>query len=162
MTRRILSEQTLQFVVPGKPLSSGSPRGRKKLKEEGLHDRQGANGYRSLISMIAKVAIAEQGWELADSEPCYLLVTIYLGGGAIVVPSRQKPLWEGKVLPTRRPTCSKILQHVMAALKGLAWKEDRQVVGVLIAKKYRKQEGVEVLVGKPKDWRELNHDLRNA
>ena len=158
MTRRILSEQTLEFVIPGKPLGSGSPVGSRKLIKQGIHNRQGADGYRSLISMIAKTAIAEQGW----NEPCYILVTIYLGNMKNLNKKQRAAFWESEALPTRRPTCSKILQHVMAALKGLAWKDDRQVVGVLVAKKYRKEEGVEVLLGYPKNWRELNHDLRNA
>lgn len=164
MTRRILSEQTLEFVVPGRPLQGGAPRNRVQLKEEGVHDKLGAEGYMNLIKMIAKVAMATQKWEMLKTEPVYILITVYLcrHDTGYTRPETQRAIKKGTYLPIQKPDVNRIMTLVIKALKGLAWANNKQLVGLLVTKKYSKDEGVEVLVGSPKTWRELNHDLRNA
>lgn len=159
---RIFSEKTLEFVIPGRPLTAGAPNKQKMLKEQGLHSRQGAKGYKSLIAMIAKTAVVNQGWEMTADKPYYILVTIYLGAGSVHGKAKTEKLFKSGVLPTRRPSCNRILNLITSTLSGIVWTSLQQVVGVLVVKKYSKEEGVEVLVGSPKNWRELNHDLRNA
>lgn len=164
MTRRILSEKTLEFVIPGRPLQGGAPRNRVKLKEEGVHDKLGAEGYINLIKMIAKAAMAMQKWEILKTKPVYILITVYLyrHDTNYTRPETQMAIKKGTYLPMQKPDINRIMVLVVKALKGLVWANNKQLVGFLVTKKYSKEEGVEVLVGSPNTWRELNHDLRNA
>lgn len=163
MTRRILSEKTLEFVIPGRPLVTGSPKNRaKRAKNE--HELRGAQSYKALIKMVAKAAIATQGgWELDIEQPYYILITINVGAGKVWASGEKQKLWSGEKLATRSPDTDRILGLILRSLAGLVWVKKRQVVGSLVVKKYnKKEEGVEVLIGCPNNWRELNHDLRNA
>lgn len=162
MTRRILSEKTLEFVIPGRPLGRGAHPNRA-TREKDEHAMRGADSYKTLVKMIGKYAALEQGWQLDITQSYYILMTINLGAGSVQKVGRKEKLWSGEKLATRAPDADRILSLILNALTGIVWVKKRQVVGILVAKKYnKKEEGVEILVGSPKNWRELNHDLRNA
>lgn len=162
MPYRFFSEKTLEFVIPGRPLGKGAPTHRA-TRGENEHDLRGPESYKALIKMVGKYATLEQGWELNIDEAYYVLITINLGAGAINGGGQRRKLWAGEKLATRAPDTDRILSLILNALAGIVWVKKRQVVGALVVKKYnKKEESVEVLVGSPKNWRELNHDLRNA
>lgn len=164
MPYRFFSEKTLEFVIPGRPLQQGAPRNRVELQKEGLHDTMGEGGYINLIRMVAKAAVVAQKWEIGANEPVYVVVTIYLDrhNTTFIKPEIRKMIKRGTLLPIQRPDVNRISELVIKALKGIVWANNKQLVGLLVTKKYNQEEGVEVLVGNPKTWRELNHDLRNS
>lgn len=162
MAKRISSKKTLKFVIPGRPLCSGSPANRR-LRAPEEREKNGANSYRALVAMCAKCAVIEQEWEVVPDEPLYILLTINLGPGRVCRIVQQEKMWRGEILPTREPSVDRLVRVIMGALKDIVYTARRQVVGLLTVKRYTKNEQcVEVLVGRPSNWGELNHDLRNA
>lgn len=164
MTKRFLSDKTIEFVVAGQPPTQGSVRGRNEAEENGSC-RNGINEFKSLVIMCAKNAIAEQGWELDSSNACYVVLTVNLKPNS----TQQRTLKKLKkrelanVFPLRTPTLDRILTAVTVALEGVLYEKREQVIGTTVLKKYNMERGsVEVLVGVAKTWSELNYDLRNA
>lgn len=159
--KRICSEQTLEFVIPGRPIC----RGYRKWKNGEGSVKNNVDAYTAVVTMIAKTALASQNWEYSDVDPVYIVITINLASpiGNASKATREL-MWRGKILPTRYPTADRILKIIMYALEGIAYKGCKQVVGVSVVKRYGKKdaESVEVLIGKPKNWSELNNDLRNS
>lgn len=162
--KRICSEQTLEFVIPGRPVCKGTRNSRRIASGLDEGGATTANGYKSLIRMCAKAAIAARGgWEYTTKSAFYVVITIYVGPEGRVLKSVENDMYKGKILPVREPRVDNIATYVMEALLGITWDRKAQVVGLLVAKKYNKtRQSVEVLIGNPKNWRELNNDLRNA
>lgn len=161
---RISSEQHIQFVVPGRPCCKGAPNNRRVLKRLDESGAMTADGYKTLIRLCALNAIAERGgWEYTRDSAFYVLITIYLGPGCNTSKAIQDDMYKGRRLPVREPRVDNIAKYILDSLLGICWERKSQVVGMLVAKKYvKKRQSVEVLIGNPKSWRELNNDLRNA
>lgn len=163
MPRRIFSNKVLQFTIPGRALCIGATESRFRSENHGESQRLGEKGYIAIARFSAKSAVVEQGWEMVDDEPIYMIVTINVGPGSVMRRLPREKMWRGETLATREPRLSNILQMLMTAFTGVVWKKKAQVVGSLLVKKYTKgSQCVEVLIGRPKNWGELNHDLRNA
>lgn len=153
MPCRYLSEKQLAFTVPGRPLCQGALNG----KQGG-----GPEAYKAVVRLACKYAMAAQNWQYAKDEPLYLVLTVCVGTANARTKQTAQQMLKGEVLATRRPNVTRIGKVVVEALKGLAFANERQIVALLVVKRHTKQERIEVLLGVPKDFRELTYDIRNA
>lgn len=164
---RIVSER-MEYTIPGRAIVKGSPPGRA-TRPEGETERITKDGWKAKVAFATKMAMLEYGWEYDEESPFYIVLTIRVGLGHKMphAPVLEK-IRKGEILPIREPNVDRILKLVLDALTGVVWKKKAQVIGTMVLRKYvnktkrGKEEGVEVLVGKPQNWKELNHDLRNA
>lgn len=154
MPKRFLSENQLCFSVEGRPVAKGN------LSGSGCY---GKMQYKQLVRLGAKTAIAEQGWELTDGG-IYIVIVVYVdaGGQTTSKALKKKRLKNDIMLAVREPRITLIAKYVVDALKGVVFKTVKQIVGMTVVKKYSAEPRIEVLIGKPKDYKELSHDLRNA
>ncbi len=153
MPYRFLSEKQLSFSVSGRPLCQGNP--------NGSAIGTGADAYAALVRMACKYAMAAQNWE-CTAEPLYLVVTVCLGPGKVQIKHLQRSMLKGEILAARRPDVTRLSKVIIKALKGLAFEKETQIVGLLVVKQYAKEQKVGILLGAPKNYRELTYDLRNA
>lgn len=153
MPYRYLSDKQLAFTVSGRPLCQGA-----------LYGAQGGGGakeYSAIVKLACKYAMSAQNWEL-ETGPLYLVLTVCLGPGKVQIKHLQESMLKGDILAVRRPNITRLSKVIIDALKGLAFEKESQIVGLLVVKLYTKQQKVEVLLGAPKNYRELSYDLRNA
>lgn len=165
--KRIVSER-MEYTIPGRAIVRGSPPCRA-TRPEGVTEKVTKDGWKTRAAFATKMAMLEYGWTLDEESPFYIVLTIRVGLGH---KTPRGPILEairrGEILPIREPNVDRILNLTMDALTGVVWKKKAQVIGTMVLKKYinktkrGKDEGVEVLIGRPQDWKELNHDLRNA
>lgn len=154
--KRIFSEQSLQFTV-----------------ECGGGNRQsvscGYGGEENLIKigkMIAKEAANVYKWELPRYRPVYVLITINLRMNKNS--SDEEREWRDKLIahrmiPVRTPSTHRVTDMVIRMLTGPVIETPAQVCAIMAIKKQSKdREFIEVFVGAPTDWSELNHDIRNG
>lgn len=161
MPKRYVSEDQLAFTVMGRPLCCGNSCVMVSGERVAKSFRGGAESYKALIRLSAKAAMAEQGWKMTD-EGVYVVITLYLGHGVMAKPNEKKLAYSNAVTATRLPTPRRITDVVMQVLRGLVFRRELQVVGLLVVKKYDRDERMDVLVGTAKNFKELVHDLRNA
>lgn len=126
----------------------------------------GVRNYITLGKMVATAAARQCGWNLPAYRPIYVIVTVNLpdnhdrAGEEREWASRTLP---HKLLPVRTPSISRVIDIVTKILTGTVIKKPSQIVGSMIIKKLSKKEtSLEVFVGAPTDWVELNHDIRNG
>ena len=153
MPRRFYSDKQLAFSVSGRPLCQGNP--------NGSATGSGAKAYAALVKLSCKYAMAAQNWE-CTTDPLYMVITVNLGPGKVQIKHLQESMLKGDILAARRPNVTRLSKVIIDALKGLAFVKEEQIVGLLVVKKYAKQQTVEVLLGAPKNYKELANDLRNA
>lgn len=155
---RIVSEDVMQFTIPGRPLGSG-----RGLGYEGngsyLKNRK---AYMNIVKLAAKTAVSAYRWECLDA-PVYVTLAIYLGPGHELKPNVIKEMYKNKnILVNRRPNMQALAEAVLTAFKGILFAKDGNVVGLLMVKKHAQEQRIEVQIGRPKNYGELSYDLRNA
>lgn len=161
MPRRFQTKQQLAFTVPGKPLCSGMY-GRRPAAEKKTGGRA---AYINMVRLCAKSAIMEQGWEMPkELEAVYIVITIYClpGRGYQHRGHKHELALQNKVLAVRNPMLISFNKAIIAALKGILFAQEKQIVAMLTVKKFSADPRVEILVGKPQNLWELSNDLRNA
>lgn len=167
MPKRYLSSNQLVFCVSGRPLCGGKAgiAMSGEIGEDGKIKRglQGGRGvYANLIRLSAKMAMAEQGWRITD-KGVYVIITIYLGLGSLArTPAEKKRAFNNEIPACREPAARRIAEIIIRDLTGLVYEKEAQVVGILVVKKYDRDERVDVLVGTVGNFKELVNDLRNA
>ncbi|MBR5172498.1 MAG: RusA family crossover junction endodeoxyribonuclease [Phascolarctobacterium sp.] len=156
MPIRFVSEEQLIFAVGGRALSRGNPAG------HGISG--GVKEFRTLVGLAAKMAMAEQGWKKTD-KAVYMAITIYLAPSSAermhYKPSVEK-LANDKIFAIKSPNVERMATIIVNTLGGLVYEKSKQVVGLTVIKKFSKEPRVEVLVGKPNNFKEFMYDLRNA
>jgi hypothetical protein len=164
----VKSKEKIEFSIPGRPPCRGQRPGPREQESDYKKKprKTTQNAYASVVAMIAKNAIATQNWNYDESSPVYIVITVNLPvptSGVRV--DRMERMRKNQELPVRYPQVDAIMRVIMYALCGVAYKNCKQIVSALVAKRYVKsndQQSVDVLVGKPENWGELNYDLRNS
>lgn len=164
------------FRIAGRPISVGGmsrfqtdlkelpvsqrERGRKTFKEYDEAKKNNKIQLTNLVRLNAKMAAAQQGWKITD-QPIYIIVTIYskpplrFKGEA-----RKTVLKNGSCAGT--PIAHNSLITYIKMLKGVLFENESQVACGLVLKRYTdKEECVDILVGKPKNFEEMIYDIRN-
>lgn len=145
---------TLEFTIAGRPLCGG--RG-----EKGNGFGGGADAYKALIKLTAKQAMLMQGFKITK-EPVYISIIVCVGIGSEKHPKIIKSMYKGEIIPNREPRLARLQNVILRTLKGIIYEKEAQIAGVLVSKQYAKEQCVSVLVGYPRNYKELIHDLRNS
>ena len=156
MPKRFLTEEQLTFAVGGRPLSRG--------RSNGHGVSGGVREFGQLVKLATKMAMVEQGWKKTN-EAVYAVIVIYLAAHyaeRMHYTIAKERLANDKVFPLKAPNVDRMAKIVISALSGLAIEQPKQVVGLTVVKKFAKEPRVEVLIGKPKSFKEMSYDLRNA
>ncbi len=154
MPIRYISKEQLAFAVEGKPFGRGRSWG---------HGVSGEAAYTQMVRLGAKMAMCENKWELTK-DAVYLVIVVYVIPTVLnrkIEKKKIKPKCESGLV-TGEPNIRRITDVITKALSGVVYKSPTQIVGLTIVKKFSTEPRVEVLVGKPKNYKELAYDLRNA
>jgi Holliday junction resolvase RusA-like endonuclease len=136
----------LLFIVNGEPRGKGRPR---FTRDGHVYTDAKTREYEEEI----REAFAEAGGVMTDKA---VMVSIVVHHG---VPARwskkvKRAALDNKIAPIRKPDVDNIGKIVLDALNGVAWKDDRQVVSLTVAKAWTKEAYVGVFV------REMDYDGR--
>lgn len=157
----VKSKEKLEFVIAGRPLC----RGYRKAAEGEPRARNKGKTYGSIVGMVAKAAMADSDWNYDETSPVYIVLTINLATPRETISKKKREaMIQNKTLPVRFPSVERILRVILFALQGVVYGSTKQVAGATIVKKYCKDDdqSIEVLIGKPSGWGEMNYDLRNS
>ena len=176
MTCRLLSKKVLEFNVPLPILRPGAPSGsREQWKAAGERTFNGKEVYISALKTYAKMAVAEQGWEMNRTDTLYVVAVLNICPIKYLCNRKDKEtgvkvkrsvtdmnLVRSKKLAMRKPDIDIYTRLLFKALKGIVFENPNQVVAMTVMRRYNNRDGLDLLVGAATDWKELIHDLRNA
>ena len=155
MPLRYVSKEQLAFTIEGKPFGRGRSWG---------HGVAGKEAYAQLVKLGAKMAMAETKWKMTN-DAVYLVIVAYvlpLVRNRVLDKKKRIQPKDPSGLATGEPRLNRMVEIICKALAGVVYKSQTQIAGITIVKKFSTEPRVEVLVGKPKDYKELAYDLRNA
>ena len=152
---------TLEFVIAGRPLCGGCNGVIKGRGEKGVRLGGSVDAYKALIRLSVKQAMLMQGWSLTK-EPIYISLIVCVGIGSERHPDIIRKMYKGEIIPNREPRLTRLMNVIVKTLKGIVYAQEAQIAGEFIIKRYAKEERVEVLIGAPRNYKELTHDIRNS
>ena len=121
------------FTVPGQPQGKGRPRVGKVGAHARLFTPVKTVAYEGLISIAAQQAMA--GAPLLDG-PVSVEMHIDCQVPASWSGKKQRAALDGDVRPTTKPDADNVVKAVFDGLNGVAWRDDVQVVDLLVRKRY--------------------------
>ena len=123
----------LIFTVPGQPQGKGRPR----IGRIGAHARMFTPAktvsYEGLIAHAAQQAMAGQPM-LTGAVVLTLLLECQMPASWSA--KKQRAALAGEVYPTTKPDADNVLKAICDGLNGVAWRDDVQVVDVMMRKRY--------------------------
>lgn len=125
------SAHTLRIVIPGEMRGKGRPR----FSAAGGRPRAYTDSRTASMEAWVRACAVEAGATCTD-RPIWLRMRI-----AVAVPQswsqkKRQAALNGDLRPTGKPDLDNCLKLVADALNGIAWRDDRQIIGVTCHKHY--------------------------
>lgn len=129
----MLEFAAVEFVVPGKPQGKGRPRIGRIGNNARMFTPKETVAYEGLISHAAQLAMAGremlQGPVLLEMHMCHPVPASWSR-------KKQAQALAGEVMPTVKVDADNCIKAVCDALNGVAWRDDVQVVNLVLSKRY--------------------------
>ncbi|RIZ44678.1 crossover junction endodeoxyribonuclease RuvA [Pseudomonas aeruginosa] len=133
----------IKFSVDGAPRGKGRPRAARTGAGVRMYTPKQTEDYERSIAMAAQKALA--GRPLIAG-PVLIELRMFHPIPRSWSKKRQAMALVGEVMPTVKCDADNCLKAVCDALNGVAWKDDTQVVNVMLAKRYAEVPRVEVKI----------------
>lgn len=129
----------MKFKIPGEPCAQGRPRFTVIRGHAVAFDPAKSKNYKSFVKMLAMDAMDEQEWKYTE-----LPLRIVICAWETIPKSKTKKFrqdaLEGKEFPTVKPDLDNVAKTIMDALSGVVYKDDKQIVDLIVKKRYTDQE----------------------
>ena len=126
----------MQFTIPGPP--QGKARARTVYNKFSgrvmSYTPDKTVLYENLIKSAYEAALDRVAY--IDKEPLTMFITAYFDIPKSTTKKNRALIDEGKLLPTKKPDIDNIAKVVCDALNGLAYRDDTQIVRLIMDKKY--------------------------
>ena len=130
----------VRFTVPGEPVGKGRPR---VVRNGGLvrtYTPEKTASYENLV----KLEYERQVGRMLRDGPVYLHIMAWYGIPKSVSKRKHEAMVGGAIRPTRKPDCDNVAKVIADALNGLAYRDDSQVVSLIVEKWFGEEPRVEV------------------
>lgn len=125
----------MKFTIPGEPTGKARPR----VTKWGTHNTEKTILYENL----AKLSYQEQCKEYTE-KPLRVHITVFCGIPKSTPKKNIQPMLRRDIRPCKKPDADNIAKIILDSLNGIAYKDDTQVVVLIVQKFYGEQARVEV------------------
>lgn len=140
LARARFASHPVVFFVPGQPVAKGRPRiGRGFGGRPQAYTPEKTAHYESLVALTAA-----QAMHSPMDGPLELGLTVGVQIPASVSKKRQAAMSEGLIAPTKKPDLDNIVKAVCDGMNGIAYRDDAQIVALIVRKVYTTTPGVSV------------------
>lgn len=123
----------ISFIIPGAPQGKGRPRVAMRGGHASLYTPSKTANYEGLIAHAAQQAMAGAAL-LEDAAACNVFIDAPVP--ASWSQKKQRAALAGEVLPTTKPDADNVVKAVFDGCNGVLWRDDVQVVDLLVRKRY--------------------------
>lgn len=134
---------SVQFTIPGQPQGKGRPRVGSVAGRARMYTPAKTVAYEGLVAHAAQVAMA--GRELMAG-PVALVLELNCQVPASWAKKKQAQALAGEIRPTTKPDADNVLKAICDGGNGVLWRDDVQVVEVVLRKRYAQVPNVTVQV----------------
>lgn len=131
------------FTVPGVPIGKGRPRVSTIAGRTRMHTPAKTASYEGLIAHEARIAM--DGRELIAG-PVDVLLEIKVPIPASWSQKKQRAAVDAYIRPTSKPDIDNTCKAIFDGLNQVVWKDDAQVVRLIVSKIYAGVPGVNVVI----------------
>ncbi|WP_019420160.1 RusA family crossover junction endodeoxyribonuclease [Paenibacillus sp. OSY-SE] len=132
----------IQFTVYGEPVAQGRPRATQMGGFIRMYDPAKSRDYKDYV----RLAAGENAPEALLEGPLGMVLHVYRTIPKSFSKKKASAAEAGEIRPTSKPDADNYLKGVKDALKGVIWRDDSQVVEVLVTKRYSARPRIEVKI----------------
>ena len=119
------------FVVEGKPTGKGRPRFKRMGNFVQTYTDEKTAEYEKLVRMKFQNA----GGVITD-KPVKIEIVAFFEPPKSTKKRDKAEMLRNKILPTKKPDCDNIAKIILDALNQIAYKDDSQVIELVVKKRY--------------------------
>ena len=132
----IESEKTsnVSFVIPGTPVGKGRPRFSRQGAFVRTFTPEKTASYENLVKVKAQEAMA--GRQPMEGAVC-VVIHLFVTPPASWSQKKQREAVSCRgIFPTSKPDVDNVIKGIFDAMNEIVWKDDKQVVDVVVSKRY--------------------------
>lgn len=123
----------VEFVVPGVPVGKGRPRFARRGNFVRTYTPEKTASYENLVKLAA--AEAMRGRALFDGAVAVEILLLVTPPASWPQKKRRDAL-AGVIFPTSKPDADNVIKGIFDACNDIVWRDDKQVVELLVKKRY--------------------------
>lgn len=131
------------FTVPGQPVAKGRPRFARRGAHVVAYTPAKTASYENQVKNAALLAMCGT---LPTSRPVVLSVTLNLQIPASWSKKNREQAAAGAIAATKKPDADNVLKGIKDGCNGIIWKDDAQVVRIMLSKRYSETPGALIQV----------------
>lgn len=132
----------VDFCVPGQPVAKGRPKFARRGNFVSTYTPAKTASYENLVKMAAHEAMRGRA---PSAAPIELEVCLWLQIPASWSAKKRAAAAIGKVRATKKPDADNVLKGLKDGCNGIVWKDDAQVVTIILQKRYAESPRAEVI-----------------
>lgn len=133
----------IEFTVPGAPVGKGRPRIGRVAGHARMFTPEKTANYENLVRHCAAVAMAGRSPIVGA---CIAVLDVIVPVPQSWSKKKQAQALAGEVRPTTKPDIDNVLKALADAMNQVVWRDDSQLVQVVMSKAYGAAPGVRVQV----------------
>ena len=140
------------FIIDMRPF--GKERHKINKKTLAVYSPQSNREYEKAVGYICKASMAKNGIFCASEKYVEVHIVAFFKIPAGTNKIKEQRMLSGELMPDKKPDIDNIAKAVMDGMNGIAYQDDKQVIKLIIEKRYGREAKVEVAV------REYEKDLK--
>lgn len=125
---------TVAFVIPGTPVGKGRPKFARRGNFVTTYTPEKTASYENLVKVKAEEAM--RGIPPFDGAVC-VGIHLFVTPPASWSQKKQREAVSGHgIFPTTKPDVDNVIKGIFDAMNEIVWKDDKQVVDVVVSKRY--------------------------
>lgn len=125
---------TIAFVIPGTPVGKGRPKFARRGTFTVAYTPEKTASYENLVKLAAAEAMG--GREVISGAVC-VGIHLFVTPPASWSQKKQRDAISGRgIFPTTKPDVDNVIKGIFDAMNEIVWKDDKQVVDVVVSKRY--------------------------
>lgn len=131
---------TIRFTVPGEPVGKGRPRVVRNGGFSRTYTPEKTASYENLV----KLEFQRQGGRMLKDGPLKMRISAWYSIPRSASKRKQQAMTGGLIRPTKRPDLDNCAKSICDALNGLAYRDDSQIVTLIVEKWFGEEPRVDV------------------
>lgn len=128
-----MSDQ-ISFVVPGTPVGKGRPRFARQGAFVRTFTPEKTASYENLVKLAAAEAMGSR--PVINGAVC-VGIHLFITPPSSWSQKKQREAVSGRgIFPTTKPDVDNVIKGIFDAMNEIVWKDDKQVVDVVVSKRY--------------------------
>lgn len=121
----------IEFIVPGNPVGKARPR---HTKSGHTYTPEKTTTYENLVKLMYSQKY--KGVVFDTDVPLAISIEAYMPIPQSASKKKADMMKQNILLPTKKPDCDNIAKIICDALNGVAYPDDKQIVSMLVSKRY--------------------------